>query len=78
MRNLRRLRIESVYVGIERKKSVAVVQGAKELALHLGHAVGVELEVVPGLGVGKHVPAQRVAAVLLHGFKRIHAVAQPL
>ena len=78
MRNLRGIGVKSVYVGIERKKSVAVVKGPEELALHLRHAVGVKLEVVPGLGVGEHVPSKRVAAVLLHGFKGIDAVAQTL
>ncbi len=78
LRNLRGIGVQSVHVGVERKKSVGVVKGSEELALHLGDAVGVKLEVVPGLCVGQHVPAQGVAAVLRHRLKGVDGVAEAL
>ena len=76
--HLGRRGVKAVHVGIQGKERVGVVQGAEELAGHLGHTSLVKLEVVPGRRVADHVPAQRVAAIGLDGAKRVNGVAQAL
>ncbi len=67
---------EPVDIGIQGKERIGIVQGAEKLSLHLIHALDIELEVVPGLGIGDHVPAQRIRSVLGDHFKGIHRIAQ--
>ena len=62
-------------VRVQREEGVGVVQGAEELAAHFVHAVLVELEVVPRLSVGQHVPAEGVGAVTVQRVERVHGVA---
>ncbi len=69
--------VPTVHIGIESKETVCIVERAEELAAHLVHALGVELEVIPRTGVGEHIPAHRVGTVLVECSKRIHRIAQP-
>ena len=71
-------RVEPVDVGIQREHGIRVVQGSEELAAHFLHPGLVELQVVPGLGVGKHIPAQRVGTVAVEGLERVDGVAEAL
>ena len=71
-------RIVFVDICVQREERVRVVQGAEELAANLVHAGLVELEVVPGLGVGEHVPAKGIGPISIQSPERIHGVAEPL
>ena len=53
------------------------MQRAEEFALHFGNALRVEFKVVPRLGVGHHIPARGVGAVLAQGLERIDGIAEP-
>ena len=77
-RNCRRRRVEAVDVGIERENRIRIVEGAEELAPYLLDPGFVELEIVPGLGIGQHVPAQRVGAVAVERLEGVDGVAEPL
>ena len=54
------------------------MQCAEELAGYILHALLIELEVIPRLGVGYHVPAQGIAAELFNLLKRINGITQTL
>ena len=57
-------------------KGTGVVKGAEEFPFHLIHSFDIEFQVIPGLGVGHHIPAQGVGSVLADRLKGIHGVAQ--
>ena len=63
---------------IQGQEVVGVVQGSEELPLHLPDARHVELEVVPRLGVGDHVPAGGVRPVFGQRLEGVHRVAKAL
>ena len=73
-RNFRLLSRKTVHIGVEGEERVGIVERAEELAAHFVHAVPVELEVVPGLRVGDHVPTRRVGAVGRKYFEGIHGI----
>ena len=75
-RNLLFTAREAVHVGVEGEERVGVVERSEEFAAHFVDAVPVELEVVPRLRVGDHVPARRVGSVGVEHLERIDGVAQ--
>ena len=78
IRHLRRRDVELVDVGIKREHRITVIERAEELAADLDDTRLVELEVIPGLGVGEHIPAQGIGAVGVKRLERIDGVAETL
>ncbi len=76
--HLRLLVCPAIHVGVHRQEAVGLLQLAEESSAHLLHALLVELQVVPGLRVGEHIPAQSVASILLNGGKGVNGIAQTL
>ena len=71
-------RLPAVDVGIKREERVGVVESAEELAADLVNTGLVETQVVPRLGIRKHIPAESVGAVLVEFLERIHGIAEAL
>ena len=71
-------RSPAVNVCIPCKEGVCVIQGAEELAADITHAALVKLEVVPGLCVGEHIPAEGIGPVIIQSLERIHGVSKAL
>ena len=71
-------RSPAVNVCIPCKEGVSVIQGAEELAADIAHAALVKLEVVPGLCVCEHVPAEGIGPVIIQSLERIHGVSKAL
>ena len=69
---------EAVDVGIEGEELVGVVKRAEQFAAHLGHTGLVIFQVVPGSGVGNHVPAHGVDSEAFDIVERIDGVAKTL
>src|SRR5688572_27851078 len=60
---------KSVYIGIQRKELVSIVQRPEELALHFTNALQVKLHVVPGRGIGDEVPARGICSKICNSLK---------
>ena len=69
-------RLPAIYIGIESKETVGVIEGAEELAAHLIDSFGVELKVLPWAGVGEHIPAHGVGAIGIECPKGIDGIAE--
>ena len=54
------------------------MQCSKEAALHLQNAIKVELEVIPWVRIGYHIPACRIGTIGLECLKGIDSVTQTL
>ena len=72
------LTVEAVYVGIEGEETVGVVERTEKFAPYFIHPFRVELEIVPRLRIGYHVPAHGVRPVFIHYVERVYGVAEPL
>ena len=70
--------VKIIDIGVAGEKVVAVEQCGKELTASFGNTIGVVFEVVPGCRVAYHVPAQRVAAVLVDSAEGIDGIAEAL
>ena len=57
--------VVAVDIRVQHQEIVRVVQRSKELSLHLANPIFVELQVVPWLRVGDHIPAGRIRSVFL-------------
>ena len=65
-----------IYIGIECKESICVIERSEELTAYFIHAFGVELEVLPRTGIGQHIPAYGVSSVFVQCTERIYRIAQ--
>jgi hypothetical protein len=70
--------VEVVHICIEGKERVGVEEGSEKLAAGLLHTIYIKLQVIPGSGIGNHIPAQRVGTELFDGLERINRIPQPL
>ncbi len=78
IRNQRRCRVEIVHIRVEREERICVVESAEELSADFVHSGFVETEIVPGLGVGEHIPAERIRPEVVQRLEWIDGVAEPL
>ena len=70
--------IKAVYIGVESKERIGVIERSEEFSAYFVNTFGIEFQVVPRLRVGKHVHANRVGTIFLHHFKGVHHVAHVL
>lgn len=54
------------------------MKSSEILADHIPHPVLIELEVIPGLGIGYHIPAQGITAVQFDQLERVNVISQTL
>ena len=69
---------EVVGICVHCKEIVCIVQSSEEFALNLVNSGNVELEVVPSLCIGNHIPANRVGTIFVDSFERIYSIAKSL
>ena len=72
------LGIVAIHVGVEGEEAVCVVERAEEAAAALIDAILVKLEVVPRFGVGHHIEADGVGAILFDHLKGWDDIAHVL
>ena len=72
------LGIVAIHVGVKGEKTVCVVERAEEAAAALIDAILVKLEVVPRFGVGHHIEADGVGAILFDHLKGRDDIAHVL
>ena len=46
--------------------------------MHLRYAFHIKFQVIPGLGIGDHIPAQGIRTIFLHHHKWIHGIVEAL
>ena len=69
---------KSVNVGIEREERVGIIKGSEKFSYHLVHSRDIKFQIIPGLCIGDHIPAQGIRAIFFNGFEGINSVAQTL
>jgi hypothetical protein len=67
--------LEAVEIGVQREEVVGVVKRAEQLVPGFEDAAWCRISGCPRVGVGHHVPARGVGAVLGNGLERIHHIA---
>ena len=74
----RSIDVETVYIGIKGEERIGIVKGSEELPPHLIHPGLIELQVIPRLGIGQHIPPERIRAVFVQSLERIHGIPETL
>ncbi len=63
-----------IYVGIQGKEFICIVESGKELPAYFLHPFFVVFEIVPWRGVGNHIPSDRVAAKPFDVIERVNGI----
>ena len=69
---------KSVDIGIEREEFICIIESGEKLAAHLGHSILVIFEIIPGRGIGDHIPSYRIASKTLDIVERIDRIPETL